>query len=44
MAFPDRCTASVLLTSLPRDMKASNRGNRATVDNVIGPADKRASI
>ena len=43
MVFPDRCTASVLLTILPRDTRASSRGYRATVDNVISAADKRTS-
>jgi hypothetical protein len=27
-----------------RDMRASSRGDRATVDNVISAADKRASV
>jgi len=44
MVFLDRCAASVLLTILPRDTRASSRGHRATVDNVISPADKRASV
>jgi hypothetical protein len=26
------------------DTRTSSRGNRATVDNVISPADKRASV
>jgi|HubBroStandDraft_4_1064222.scaffolds.fasta_scaffold00295_2 hypothetical protein len=44
MVFPDRCTASVLLTILRRGTRASSRGHRAAVDNVISAADKRTSV
>jgi hypothetical protein len=35
---------ALALESAARDTSASSRRHRATVDNVIGPADKRTSV